>query len=99
MCICVICKCLRFGTLDLQQDLASQVEESLVKTPAREALRSVPSHVAEVNVNQSAFGQRPRWTHSPHANNALATQLYKNQRSLTDKEITSQCNKYDCVRK
>ncbi len=98
MCICVICKCLRFGTLDLQQDLTSQVEESQVKTPAREALRSVPSHVAEVNVNQTALGQRPRWTHSPRANDALATQLCMNQQSLTDKDITSQCNKYDCVR-
>jgi hypothetical protein len=38
---------------------ASQAKESQAKLSGWEALRSIQSHVAEVNVNQSALGQMP----------------------------------------
>jgi hypothetical protein len=44
---------------------ASQAEENQAKPPAWGALRSVLSHVAEVNVNHSTLGQKPGRTRPP----------------------------------
>ncbi len=42
---------------------ASQAEDSQAKPSSWEALRSVLKSYGKVNVNQSALGQKPGWTH------------------------------------
>jgi hypothetical protein len=64
MCISVITSAWDLGFWIYSLIWESQAEDSEAKPPVWDALRSILSHVAEANVNQSALGPKPEWTHS-----------------------------------
>jgi hypothetical protein len=63
MCICVICKCLKFETLISSKIWASQAENSQAKSPAWETVQGYLSHVVN-GKTQSALREEQGWTHS-----------------------------------
>jgi hypothetical protein len=78
MCICVIYKCLRSRTLDLQLNLGGQAGQSQAKLIAWEAFRSILSRVVGAAVEPSTLGERPGWTHSQQCQRHLSrSSMYK----------------------
>ncbi len=97
LCCCVVLTCdvyqseiSALGLWIYSKIQPSQAEDSQVKLPAWEALRSILAHVAEANVNQSALGQKLGWTHSLQCHQRLS------QSSMYKSPVTDQCKRQLC---